>query len=313
LIVAVGLLVLLVRPVDVMAQPSIAVARQLYASAEYKDALSMLDNLLTSNPAPQDRQTIDLYRTFCLVALGGTKEATTAIEAIITRDPLYHPNLDDVPPRLRTLFRDARQRLLPGLIQQRYLAAKAAFERNDLRTAAEGFTQVLIALSDPDIAGIAGQAPLADLKTLATGFNDLAVRTLAPPPALQAASNPIAATPPAAPRPAPVVPAAAASPASSRAPAIYTKDEKNVVEPVAIRQSLPPFPGRVTAARSGVLEVVIDESGSVESATMVEPVDPGYNRIVVAAAKTWAYRPAQRDGMPVKFKKRIQISLNPGS
>ena len=93
---------------------------------------------------------------------------------------------------------------------------------------------------------------------------------------------------------------------------IYTKDEADVIEPEAIRQSLPPFAGRVVAERSGVLEVVIDETGSVESATMIEAVDPAYNRVVLAAAKTWAYRPARRDGIPVKFKKRIQITLDPG-
>jgi tetratricopeptide (TPR) repeat protein len=313
-IVAVGLFAPLVRPPDLRAQESIAAARQLYASAEYKDALSMLDGLLKSNPAPPDRQAIDLYRTFCLAALGGMNEATTAVDEMIKRDPLYHPNLDDVPPRLRTLFKDARQRLLPGIIQQRYVASKAAFERNDLRTATEGFTQVLIALSDPDIAAAAGQAPLADLKTLATGFNDLAIRSLAPPPTPQVASAPAPAEPPSAIVPPPTAPAAAAaSSASLRAPAIYTKDETDVIEPVAVRQSLPPYPGRVTMAKSGVLEIVIDETGSVEFAAMVQSVDPNYNRIVIAAAKAWAYRPARRDGTPVKFRKRIQVAINPGS
>jgi len=313
-VVAVGLFAPLLHPADLKAQQSLSTARQLYASAEYKDALSMLDGLLKSNPGPQDRQAIDLYRTFCLAALGGVNEATRAVDEMITRDPLYHPNLDEVPPRLRTLFRDARQRLLPGIIQQRYVAAKAAFERNDLRTATEGFTQVLIALSDPDITAAAGQAPLVDLKTLATGFNDLAIRNLAPPPTPQLASAPVALTPTITPPPAADTRAPAASSSTSlAAPAIYTKDENNIIEPVAIQQSLPPFPWRVSTAKSGVLEIVIDETGSVESATMVQPLDPAYNRLVLNAAKTWAYRPARRNGTPVKFRKRIQIAVNPGS
>jgi TonB family protein len=61
-----------------------------------------------------------------------------------------------------------------------------------------------------------------------------------------------------------------------------------------------------------MLEIVIDETGAVESATMLQPLDPGYNRAILDAAKTWSYRPAQRNGMPVKFRKRIQINLNPG-
>jgi hypothetical protein len=308
-VVTASVLVLLLHGDDLIAQQSLTAARQLYASAEYKDALTMLDGLLKTNPATQDRQTIDLYRTFCLVALGGMNEATTAVDAMITRDPLYHPNLDDVPPRLRTLFGDARQRLLPGIIQQRYLAAKAAFDRNDLRTATEGFTQVLIALAEPDIANAARQAPLADIKTLATGFNDLAIRSLTPPPVPRVASTTVVSGPPTATPSAPVAPAAAAP--SARPPAIYTKDDTGIVEPVAIRQELPPFAGRLAVTKIGMLEIVINESGAVESATMVNSVDPDYNRVIVAAAKTWTYRPARRDDSPVKFKKRIQITVNP--
>jgi TonB family protein len=312
LVVAAGL-GLLLQPDDLIAQPSLATARQLYASAEYTDALSMLDGLLNTNPAQQDRQTIDLYRTFCLVALGGMAEASSAVDAMIARDPLYHPNLDEVPPRLRTLFRDARQRVLPGFIQERYLAAKTAFDRNDLRGATEGFTLVLIALSDPDIAAAANQSPLADVKTLASGFNDLAIRTLTPPPVQQAESTSAREGAASVSRSTPVVaPVSAPTPPSARTPLIYTKNEAGVIEPEAIRQTLPPFAGRVLAVRNGVLEVVIDETGSVESATMIEPVDPAYNRVVLAAAREWAYRPARRDGVPVKYKKRIQITINPG-
>jgi hypothetical protein len=286
------------------AQESLASARQLYASAEYQGALTMLNGLLKTNPATQDRQSIDLYRTFCLVALGVMDEASAAVDAMIKRDPLYHPNADDVPPRLRTLFRDARRRLLPGLIQQRYLSAKAAFDKNDYKAASEGFTQVLIGLSDPDIAQAAGEPPLADLKVLASGFNDLTIRSLTPPPA-----------------PAPPAPtvAAAAPPTSvettplARSIAIYSKNSTDVTEPVVIRQALPPFPGRVLTAKSGVVEVVIDETGAVESATMVLPLDPAYNRLVLAAAKSWVYRPARRDGAPVKYRKRVEIALTPGS
>ena len=52
-------------PQPASGQESFASARQLYASAEYKEALSMLDGLLKASPSPQDRQNIDLYRTFC--------------------------------------------------------------------------------------------------------------------------------------------------------------------------------------------------------------------------------------------------------
>jgi tetratricopeptide (TPR) repeat protein len=164
------------------AQESLASARQLYASADYRSALTMLNTLLTATPSPQERQSIELYRTLCLVAIGNNDEANKSIEAMVSRDPLYRPNMDEVPPRLRTVFSDARKRLLPALIQERYVIAKTAFDRGDMKIASDGFTQVLLALADPDIAVAAKQPPLADLRVLASGFNDLTVRALTPPP-----------------------------------------------------------------------------------------------------------------------------------
>ena len=276
------------------AQQSLDNARQLYASADYKGALTMLNTLLALSPSPQERQSIELYRTFCLVAIGSTEEANKAIEAMVSRDPLYRPNMDDVPPRLRTVFTDARKRLLPALIQERYLIAKTAFDRGDMKIAADGFTQVLLALSDPDIGPAAKQPPLSDLRILASGFNDLTVRALAPPP-VQTVPLAVQAPPPV---------------TAPREPVIYTQDDKAVQPPAAIRQELPQFPGRVTFDRRGVIEVVIDTNGSVETATMLESIEPLYNRLLLAAAKSWMYRPARLDGAPVKYRKRIEITLS---
>lgn len=278
------------------AQESLANARQLYASADYRSALTMLNTLLAASPSPQDRQSIELYRTLCLVAIGNNDEANKAIEAMVSRDPLYRPNMDEVPPRLRTVFSDARKRLLPALIQERYVLAKDAFDRGEMKVAADGFTQVLLALADPDITVAAKQPPLADLRVLASGFNDLTVRALTPPPV------------PVVPITVPTPPAAPAA-APPRQPAVYTQDDKNVMPPVMVRQDFPQYPGRVTFDRTGVIEVVIDINGAVESATMLEGVEALYNRLLLAAAKSWMYQPARLDGSPVKYRKRIQVTL----
>jgi hypothetical protein len=278
------------------AQESLANARQLYASADYRSALTMLNTLLTATPSPQERQSIELYRTLCLVAIGNNDEANKSIEAMVSRDPLYRPNMDEVPPRLRTVFSDARKRLLPALIQERYVIAKAAFDRGDMKIASDGFTQVLLALADPDIAVAAKQPPLADLRVLASGFNDLTVRALTPPPV-------------------PVVPMTVQAPppqvaAAPRQPLIYSQDDRNVMPPVMVRQDIPQYPGRVAFDRTGVLEVVIDINGAVESATMLEGVEALYNRLLLTAAKNWMYQPARLDGAPVKYRKRIQVTLS---
>ena len=278
-------------PAPSLSTPSLADARTLYASAEYGGALDMLNGLLSQNPPATDRQAIELYRALCLVAVGNSTEASRIIEGMITEDPLYRPASDDVPPRLRSAFTDARRRLLPAIVQQAYVGAKGAFDKKDYAAAVAGFTRVLAGLSDPDIESASAQPPLSDLRMLATGFHDLALKAVAPP-----------APPPVAPAPEPVV---------ARTARIYSPSDGDVAPPTIIRQAVPPYPGRVLTAGSLVVEVLIDDTGAVEAATMEGPPNPAYDRLVLAAARSWQYHPATLNGRPVKYRKRIQLSLVP--
>jgi TonB family protein len=273
---------------------SLASARTLYASAEYGGALEMLNGLVSATPAGPERQSIELYRALCLLAVGNNAEAMKVIDAMVVQDPLFRPAADDVPPRLRSAFTDARKRLLPGIVQQNYVAAKASFDKKDYSAASKGFSQVLAGLNDPDIEAAAGQPPLSDLKMLASGFNDLSAKALAPPPAA-----------------APVVPPPAAEPVGDKTPHIYSPGDRNVVPPTTVRQVVPPYPGRVLLGGQLVIDIVIDASGGVESATMASPPNPAYDKLVLQAAKTWQYQPATLSGQPVKYRKRIQLSLVP--
>jgi len=270
---------------------SLSAARTLYASAEYGGALDMLNGLVSETPAGPERQAIDLYRALCFVAVGNSAEASKVIEAMIVQDPLYRPAPDDVPPRLRSAFTDARKKMLPAIVQQNYVSAKASFDKKEYDKAARGFTQVLAGLSDPDIESVAAQPPLSDLKMLATGFHDLAAKAAAPPPA------------PAAP--------AAAAPAVVQAARIYTPSDTDVVPPVTVRQAVPPYPGRLLVGGALLMDVIIDTAGEVESAVIATPPNPAYDKLVLGAAKSWQYQPATLNGKPVKFRKRIQISLVP--
>ena len=273
---------------------SLSAARTLYASAEYGGALDMLNGLVGDTPAGPERQAIDLYRALCFVAVGNSTEASKVIEAMILQDPLYRPAADDVPPRLRSAFTDARKKMLPAIVQQNYVSAKASFDKKEYDKAAKGFTQVLAGLNDPDIETVAAQPPLSDLKMLATGFHDLASKAAAPPPA-----------------PAAAVAAAPASTAVVQAARIYAPTDTDVVPPVTIRQAVPPYPGRVLLGGSLLMDVVIDVTGDVESAVIATPPNPAYDKLALAAAKTWQYQPATLNGKPVKFRKRIQITLVP--
>ena len=288
--------ILLLTP-RVDAQDSLEAARQLYASAEYDTALTMLNGLMVSSTTREDRRAIALYRTLCLLATNRRAEADRAIEALVTQDPLFRPAADDIPPRMRTAIAETRKRMLPGILQQKYAESKAAYDRRDFPVASVGFKDILDGLADPDIAAAASQSPLSDLKTLANGFYELTMKAMAPPPPPPRAVEALPA-----PVPAPIVP---------RAPRIYTADDTNVVPPLAVRQQIPPFPGRVTSPKMGVLEVLVDITGAVESATMRVSMNPQYDRIVTMAARNWQYQPARVDGAPVKFLKRIQVSLVP--
>jgi TonB family protein len=269
-------------------------ARDLYASAAYDDALTMLNRLRsTEHPASQSRA-IEQYRAFCLLALGRSADAEQAIEAVVAAEPSFQPGESDASPRIRSAFTTVRRRMLPSIIQQKYAQAKVAYDRKDFAAAADGFAYVLAALADRDVAVEAKQPPLSDLRTLAGGFQELAAKAAAPPP------PPPAAAPVAAPQAPPPPPAA---------PRIYTGGETGIVPPIVINQALPSFPGQVIIPRNGKLEVVIDEIGAVESAVMTGSVTQNYDAMVLAAAKAWRYRPATLNGVPVKFRKTVQITI----
>jgi TonB family protein len=60
-----------------------------------------------------------------------------------------------------------------------------------------------------------------------------------------------------------------------------------------------------------MIEVVIDEGGSVESAMMRIAVSPTYDQLALAATKTWRFRPATLNGVPVKYRKAVQVTIKP--
>jgi len=292
----IGALILLAATstIAAAAADTLATARDLYASAAYEDALAVL-NRLRADGRPGEGRAIDQYRAFCLLALGRTVEAERAIEAVVTAEPSYHPSITDVSPRVRTAFSDVRRRMLPNIIQQNYAQAKAAYDRKEFPGAADGFKKVLDAMSDPDLSAAVNQPPLADLRTLAVGFYELAAKAAAPPP--------LAATPPV------TAPGRAPAP-HPMGPRVYAVDDTSVVPPATVVQTLPSYPARPVPAGQAVLEVVINEVGMVEMATMRSSINPLYDKLAVASTKNWRYRPATLNGVPVKFRKNILISLS---
>ena len=283
----------------------LASARAQYTSAEYESALVTLNQMRASGLVTEDVPTVEQYRALCLLALGRSTEAEDAMAAAVAAVPSFSPSGSDVSPKVKSTFVEVRRRVLPTIVQQRYTEAKTAFDRKDFVAAGDGFAQVLRVLDDPDLSSIASQPPLADMRTLAHGFKDLsasaALAIAAPssaPPA--AGAGTAASTEP---------PAAAATVASPLR--IYTIADSQIVAPVVVRQILPPFPRKPLFVAQGVVEVVIGENGDVESAVIRQSIDPTYDRIAVAASHSWRYKPATRDGVPVKFRKLVQVKIQP--
>jgi hypothetical protein len=284
-IVATGLLTIV--STALAQNDSLGAARELYVAAAYEDALVMLNGLRGSDRR-EEKSLVERYRAFCLLALGRAREADSAIEAAVAAAPLVQPSEAEVSPSIRSTFREVRRSALPAIIERQYAEAKAAFDRKD-PTAAERFTQVVQLIDDADLERIANQPPLSQLRVMATDFLLLSAPKPSPPPAqLRAAQAPAGAPllPPAAPR---------------DAAQIYGPDDPNVTPPALVRQSFAAL-SDVFSPRPGAVEIVVDETGAVIAVMTKVSVNALYDRLALATAKTWRYRPAVRDGVAVKFR-----------
>jgi hypothetical protein len=248
-----------------------------------------------------------MYRVLCLVAVGRTSEVDTAIDRLVAQHPLYRPASDEMSPRIQKAVSSARLRLLPSMVQRRYEESKTAYDRGDFAASSVGFKWVLSALADPDLSYLAAQSPLSDIKMLSSGFVDLSEKALAPPP-------PAIVTPAAATAAVTIAPPPAASASTTRGrdlKRVFSAEDSDVVAPVTTKQTMPRYPGLLTQAATGVLELVIDPAGNVESVRLLEAIHVNYDPLLLSAAKKWQYQPAMLDGTAVRYMKRIQISLAP--
>src|SRR5262249_13894004 len=96
-----------------------------------------------------------------------------------------------------------------------------------------------------------------------------------------------------------------------KAPKIYTANDAEIVAPLVLRQDLPAYPGQVPIMRQGMIEVLIDETGAVENAVMRIAVSVNYDSLALSAARNWRDRPATLNGVPVKYRKAVQVTIRP--
>jgi TonB family protein len=273
------------------AQEPLTKAKALYDAAAYEEALTVL----AAESLPEAQQ----YRALCMLALGRAEDATGAVELLVSSTPTFEPSAEDVSPRFVTLVTEAKKKLLPGIARKTFNEAREQFKTGDREAALKKFDLVVTLTSSPEFKD---STDAEDLRTLASGFIELAnataslaahadARTSAPAPTDTLTTVPIAE----APTPAETV---ATQPAE-------------VIQPVVIRQTIPPVPSGISGLGSPTasVRVEIGADGKVVNATMQQPSHPLYDRQVLQAAREWLYSPALLNGRPVPSEKVITIQL----
>jgi TonB family protein len=281
--VVAAVFVVFVLPGVIWAQESIQVAQTLYASASYDEALAVLDRLQKEQLPPQDVRSIQQSRALCLLALGRAQAAEVAIAAVVNTDPVYRPDESSASPRVRNAFRDVRMRLLPGIIKDRYNAARVLYDEQRWSDAIPALQEVQSLAGDPDLTE-ERRKEVTEYKVLADGFLKLAQAAAAPP--------------------------AAPAPPAVDYDRVFDAADGGVVAPVTIRQEMPPWVRKsIPLPSPGTVEIIISKTGAVERATIVQGMVSFYDRQVLDATKHWRYQPAQLDGQPVRFKKQIRVTF----
>lgn len=279
----------------------LSTAKALYVAASYEEALEALATV----DLKEGFEEISQIRALCLLALGRTPAAEQAVQELVLRNPAYKLNAGDVSPKFVELFNDVRRRTMPMAVRGVYVKAKAHYDARRWPEAAREFSGLITLLADPEL--LAQQPAFADLRELGEGFLRLSEVELAIEARRRAESTPIA------PPIAEVRPAAV--PAVIQEPLIYSGTDADVTPPVELQKAMPGwFPTnpllRLFSA-SGLLELVIDETGAVERATVLKRTTPAYDELLVRAARTWTYQPARKGTQAVRYRHVIQVNLRP--
>jgi tetratricopeptide (TPR) repeat protein len=251
-------------------------ARELYASAEYDQALSVIGD--AQEPSVQQ------YRALCLLALGRQADAEAALQRLITSAPEFTLSAEDMPPRFITLFAQQRREIVPGVLRKLFAEAREDYRAKAYDRALPQFKRVLALSAETEVRDAEG---VDDLRLLAESFIEIATASEAPKPEV------------------------AASAAAPAAPAVTPVRRPTL--PVAVRQEMPPWPSGIPlrAGLSGSVKVRIDSHGKVVSAEMVRGIDPRYDARVLAATHFWEYKPATANGVPIESDSIIEITINP--
>ena len=90
---------------------------------------------------------------------------------------------------------------------------------------------------------------------------------------------------------------------------IYSSESAGVSPPVGVNPQLPTYlPPDIDRNQLGRIELIIALDGTVESVKLLRAPRNVHDSMLLSAAKAWQFRPALKDGSPVRYRKTVWIA-----
>jgi hypothetical protein len=200
---------------------------------------------------------------------GLTAEASMALDAMVMANPLYEPRTTDMTPEALAAFRASQRTILPGTAQARYDRAVEA-----------------LAAGDPDWAIALAQESLAIIDRR-LGGQPIQLRQQVATFIAQASEAAVLVN-----------------------EVVYTDADRDVTPPVRLTRGFPATPPvGVPPNRVGWLDMIIGRDGQVEFVKLNTPLNRHHERMIVSPAKAGRYRPATKNGRPVRYRIMVKVNL----
>ena len=131
-----------------------------------------------------------------------------------------------------------------------------------------------------------------------------------PPPSATGPETTGASGSPGAGTPVPLAPPPA-KPSADTEPTYGPKDT-DVTRPIAVQRNMPEW--RPTAVEAmmdfrGSIELLVGVNGKVISAAITDSIHPMYDNQLKTAALSWTFKPALKNGKPVRYRYALDIQL----